>query len=59
MNPVKVGSGYFRVGLCNDGKLKKKLVHRLVCESFLPNPENKPQINHKNGIKTDNSLENL
>jgi hypothetical protein len=51
--------GYKQVWLCKDGKAKNYLVHRLVAKTFLENPENKKDINHKNGNKTDNGLDNL
>lgn len=47
MKPDEVKGGYFRVKLCKDGKRKWCRIHRLVAETFLPNPENKPYINHK------------
>ena len=47
MNPVERKDGYYQVGLWKNGKTKKCFVHRLVAQTFLPNPENKPCINHK------------
>ena len=51
--------GYFRCNLKNEGKRYDFTIHRLVALAFIPNEENKPFINHKNGIKTDNRVENL
>ena len=47
MTPVERKDGYFQVGFSKNGEYKKRLVHRLIAETFLPNPENKPCINHK------------
>lgn len=51
--------GYKKVSLNKNKKQKTFVIHRLVASAFIPNPENKPQVNHKDGVKTNNNLENL
>lgn len=59
LKPASEKNGYLRVCLCRDGEMKWYLVHRLVAEAFIPNPENLPQVNHKDENKTNNCLQNL
>lgn len=53
------GDGYLSIRLNKNGKRYKFKVHRLVAMNYIANPENKSQVNHINGIKKDNSFENL
>lgn len=55
----KSKTGYLHLMLYNDNGSKNFLVHRLVAEAFIPNPDNLPCVNHKNEDKTDNRVENL
>ena len=51
--------GYKRVALYKNGVTYDKRIHRLVGIAFIPNPKNKPEINHKNGLRGDNNVGNL
>lgn len=56
---VRKNQRYLRVNLWKNGKYKTFSIHRLVAESFLPNPNNFPVVNHKDGNKLNNKADNL
>lgn len=53
------GKGYYQVRLSKDGQYYYKNLHRLIAEVFIPNPNNYRTVNHINGNKLDNRIENL
>lgn len=59
LTPNNTGNGYQQVKFSIDGNKSQPLVHRLIAETFIPNPNNLPQVNHKDGNKENNRADNL
>ncbi len=59
MTPQKINGGYLVVRLKNNGKSSTKVIHGLVAKAFIPNPENKTEVNHKDLDKSNNCVDNL
>lgn len=59
LKPGIDSKGYKQVNLSKNGKASTCRVHRLIATEYIPNPENKPCVNHINGVRTDNRIENL
>ena len=58
-NATELRCGYINVLLTKDGKRKQKYIHRLVAQAFIPNPENKPEVNHIDHNPQNNHVDNL
>ena len=59
LKPMLTMDGYHRVSLYKEGKRKTYYIHRLVAQTFIPNPEGLPEVNHKDEDKSNNCVENL
>jgi hypothetical protein len=59
LKPSDNGQGYLKVDLCKDGERKTHSIHRLVAEQYIPNPDNKPEVDHIYRDRKDNRVENL
>ena len=59
LKQLRTPKGYLTVGLYKNGEDKRCYVHRLVAKTFIPNPDNLPEVNHKDENKTNNSVQNL
>ena len=59
LKPVRSTCGYLQVSLCKNGEMNNFLIHRLVSQTFIPNPDNLPQVNHKDEDKENNYVQNL
>jgi len=54
LKPILGNTGYYQISLSNKGESRNLTIHRLVANAYLSNDENKREVNHINGIKTDN-----
>lgn len=59
LKPILCKNGYLSYNLCKNNIQKKKTIHRLIAIAFVPNPDNKPCINHIDGNKLNNNIDNL
>lgn len=59
LKPYKLPNGYCRVDLRHNNEIRRAYVHRVVAETFLPNPLNKAAVNHKDGVRNNNNVLNL
>lgn len=59
LKPIKSHNGYLQFNLMKNKKRKITLLHRIIANSFIPNLENKPCVNHKDGNKLNNNIDNL